>query len=99
MICLDFKPVRKNSLLGFATIQMTSGLILKECTYHSLAGKSWASPPGKPQTDGSGSPMKDEKGKAKYVNIVDFASKDVRDKWSGQAVAAVELFLTENAHA
>jgi hypothetical protein len=91
--CIGFKPLARGSMLGFADLEMSSGLILRGCTYHESYGKHWCSPPGRPQLDADRKLMVDEGGKIVYAAVVDFASKDVRTRWSTEAVAAIDEYL------
>jgi hypothetical protein len=70
MLIRDFKPIRKNTLLGFFTLVLDSGLVIKECSLHEKENKRWLSFPGKPQLDKDGKAMRDERGKVIYANIL-----------------------------
>jgi hypothetical protein len=86
---LDFRPLVKNSPRGFAKVELPSGLIITDVVI--LAGESgpWASPPSKPMLDRDGVVMKDDKGKIRYCPIVEFRSKDLREKWSTAVIEAL----------
>ena len=45
----EFRPLNKNSLRGFATIELPNGLTIRDVSLHTSNGKSWASLPAKPQ--------------------------------------------------
>ena len=77
---LDFKPLRKNSLLGFARVQLPSGLIINDCPILTSERGPWASPPSKPQIDRDGNVIRDPNGKIKYSSIIEFKSRAVRDR-------------------
>ena len=49
----------------------------------------WASPPSKPMIDRDGVVMKDAAGKIRYVPVIDFVSKDVRNKFSAAVIEAM----------
>ena len=92
MKCIKFKDMKKGALLGFADLEMDSGMIINECTLLESNGSRWVSPPGKPQID------KDKQvvfkdGKMQYTAVIAFRDKAVRDKWSAAAVVAIEAFL------
>lgn len=93
MKCLSFKPLEKNTLKGFATLEMGNGLVLQDCTLHESPKGRWVSPPGRPMVDAHGQVvMKD--GKAQYAAVVSFTTKAKRDQWSAAAVAAIFAFRT-----
>jgi len=85
----DWRPLRKNTLLGFAKTESPSGMIISDVTV--LAGEKgpWASPPSKPMVDRTGAVMKDANGKVRYVPIIEFTSKEIRDRWSAAVIAAM----------
>ncbi len=85
----DWRPMRKGSLLGFAKIEMPSGLILVDVTILSGERGAWASPPSKPMIDRDGIALKDANGKIRYSPVVEFASKQVRERFSAAVVDAL----------
>jgi hypothetical protein len=89
MTCTLWKPMRRNSLLGFATVAMSSGLVLHEIAINTSRGAIWAAPPAKPRLDKDGRQILLD-GKRQWDQVVSFRSKALRDTWSAQVVAAVE---------
>ena len=51
---LDWRPMRKNSLLGFARVQFSSGMIVSDVVVLNGERGPWASPPSKPQIGSDG---------------------------------------------
>src|SRR5262245_30750554 len=86
---VDWRPFHKGALLGFAKVEMPSGLIVNDVTICTGPNGSWASPPGKLLVGRDGAVMKDGSGKARYVAVIEFASKDVRTRWSDAVIAAM----------
>ena len=84
----DWKPLRKGSLRGFVTISMPSGMIVHEVSIMQSNGRAWASPPSKPMIK-DGKTLVDDNGKTKYVPLIEFISKSVRDRWSSAVIAAL----------
>ena len=87
----DWRPLQKGSLLGFVKVELPSGMILADVTILSGDRGPWASPPSKPMIDRDGAAMKDAAGKVRYSPIVEFASKEVRDRFSAAVVEALRL--------
>jgi hypothetical protein len=88
--CIAFRPMRRNTLLGFATVEHGSGLVLSDCPVHEKDGRSWAAAPGKPMVGADGSVMREpDTGKVRYTAIVTFVDDATRRRWSDAAVAAV----------
>lgn len=86
---LDFRQMRKNSLLGFAKVELPSGLIINDVTILSGERGPWASPPSKPMVDRNGVVMKDSNRKLRYTPIIDFVSKHVCSRFSDAVIKAV----------
>jgi len=90
----DWRRLERNTLRGFLTLELPSGLILRECTYHRAAtGAEWIGLPGKPQLDRDGRQRKDATGKALYTSIVEFKGKEPRERFQAAALAAVRELL------
>ncbi len=85
----EFRPLQRNSLLGFATVEMPSGMILHDCGVYQKEGNVWASPPSKPMIGRDGAKVTDRDGRAVYKPIIEFTTKDVRDKWSTAVIDAL----------
>jgi hypothetical protein len=85
---LEWRPLRKNTLRGFARVQFGSGLIVSEITVHVAGTKCWASPPSRPWLK-DGAPVLDEKGKPRWQPLLDFSNHGVRSSWSRQVLAAL----------
>jgi hypothetical protein len=86
----DFKPLQKNSLIGFARIRLASGIIFHDVSCHCVAGKYWANPPAKPAKTRDGTHLKKD-GKPVWTHIVSFANKELRDKFSSAVIEALRL--------
>ncbi len=82
----DFRPMRKGSLLGFAKVELPSGMVLNDVTIMSGERGPWASPPSKPMIGRDGTAMTDASGRTKYSPIVEFTSKEVRQRFSDGVV-------------
>jgi hypothetical protein len=48
---LSFKPLRKNSLIGFANVELPIALLIADIPILTSHGKIWAAMPGKPFLD------------------------------------------------
>jgi hypothetical protein len=90
-IIKSFVPVRRNSLRGFAEVQLPSGMIVADVAVHITEGRPWAAPPSKPMLDRNGIVMRDDKGKIKYAPIISFATKDLRDRFSREVINAMTI--------
>lgn len=93
MRCVAFKHLARGSLLGFADIEMDSGMVLLGCTFHAANGKRWCNPPGRPQLDRDRQLIYDDGGKIAYAPVVEFVEARTRFRWSDAAVAAIDEYL------
>lgn len=89
IIVSDWKPVERNSLRGFCMVSLPSGLILHDVSVYCKDSRWWASPASKPMLDRDGKAMRGEDWKIKYLPIVSFASKEIRDRFSEQVIEAL----------
>ena len=88
---LDWRPLRKNNLLGFAKIELPSGMILADVTILIGERGPWASSPSKPMINADGHVLRDDRGKIRYAPIIEFTSKDVRNRFSNSVIEAMRL--------
>jgi DNA-binding cell septation regulator SpoVG len=87
---IEWRALRRNSLLGFARVAFPSGMIISDITILSGERGPWASPPSKPQIDRDGVVIKDATtGKVRYAAIIEFTSREHRTRWSDAVVEAL----------
>ena len=86
---LDWRPLAKGALLGFAKVEFPSGMIISDVCVLSGEKGTWASPPSKPMIDRDGHVLRDDKQKIRYSPIIEFSSKDIRNKWSSAVIDAL----------
>ena len=78
----DWRPVARGALLGFARVELPSGMIISDVTILSGSSGHWASPPSRPQIGKDGTVVKDDAGKIRYSPIIEFRDKVTRNRWS-----------------
>ncbi len=88
-VATNWKPLRKGALIGFVDVSMPSGIAFREVSILETNGRFWASPPSKPMLDRDGRAMTGDDGKRRYSPIVEFASKEIRSRWSDGVIAAL----------
>lgn len=86
---VEWRPLRRNSLLGFASVRL-GAMILRDVTVHHDSGSYWAGLPAKPRLAKGGETMKDEKGKVLYTPVVEWANKQTAKRFSDGVIAAVQ---------
>ena len=86
----NFKPLRSNTLFGFATIVLPElHLRILDATVHESHGKRWIGLPAKPQIDREGAVRRDDRGKIAYSAIQQFTDRTTSDAFSARAIAAL----------
>jgi len=90
MTLIDWRPCRRGSLRGFATVELTIGLQMADVTVHLWSGRAWARPPGRPVIDTTtGAVLRDDRGRIRYASLLSWRSRDLNDRWSDAVVALV----------
>jgi hypothetical protein len=89
--CTDFREIQRNTLLGFATINIAEmKMTISDVAIHERDGRRWAQLPAKPLLDGQRNVKTDDNGRPVYVPVFKFDSKDVERAFSRAVVDAVE---------
>ena len=88
MLLKEWKPLNKNSLRGFATVELTNGLVICEMPVHNNSGRIWANLPAVPQMD-NGVHRKID-GKGQWKKILYWKSRDLSDLFSNQVVELIQ---------
>jgi hypothetical protein len=52
---------------------------------------AWASPPSKPMIGRDGAALTDAKGKARYSPIIEFTTREIRDRFSAAVIEALRV--------
>jgi hypothetical protein len=94
--CTDFRPLRKNTLCGFAKVRINEmRLLIHDVAIHRKGDSRWAQLPAKPQITKDGKTVIKD-GKTQYATILEFDSRDVREAFSTRVIEAV---LQVDSHA
>ena len=93
--CIAFKPLRRNTLLGFASIRIDElKLVISEIAIHDSHGRQWAALPSRPWVQ-NGQVVKGDDGKIKYQPICEFDNRETRDAFSAAVVRAVLAYAPD----
>jgi hypothetical protein len=89
MILRTWRLMRRNTLCGFATVELPSGLVIEGIAVHVRGDRAWASPPARPILDENGHALRDDRGKIRYAEILRWRFDQVeafgRDaRWQGR---------------
>jgi hypothetical protein len=86
---ISFKPIRKNSLLGFASVELPIGLRITDIPVLTSNGKRWAALPSKPVLGADGKQV-EVSGKRQYAAILEWRDRELSNRFSAAVVDAVQ---------
>jgi hypothetical protein len=88
-----FKPIRSNTLFGFATVTIPElHLKIIDLRVHKKNDSRWVGLPGKAQIDREGHVRRDDRGKVAYTSVIEFTDKPTRDAFSARVIASLLEF-------
>ena len=90
MKLIEWRPMPRNGLRGFATVELPNGLTIADISVHVSHGKAWASLPARPQINSDGTARRGGDGKIIYSPILKWRSRELQDGFSAAVVQAVE---------
>ena len=87
--CEGWKPLQRNTLLGFAGITIGElELKVYDVALHQKDGRMWAALPARPWIK-DGALVVDENGKPQYSPVLEFDRRETRDAFSRAVVRAI----------
>jgi hypothetical protein len=93
---IEWRTFRKNTLRGFAVVELPSGLVIRDVTVHEKAGKLWAGLPARPVLDSEGRHVSNHGGHKQYAAVLGWRDRALADGFSERVV---ELVRTEHPEA
>ena len=87
---LEWKPLSRNSLRGFATVRLGQSLKISDIAVHAANGRRWAQLPARPALNTDGTARRDENGKIQYIPLMKWLDRDASDRFSEGVIAAIE---------
>ena len=95
IVASAWRAYSKSTLQGFVTLTLRpSGLVLRDCSLHEKEGRRWIGLPMRPQLDRDGKQLVSLKdNKPCWSQVVDFESKDARERLQAAALAAVDRLI------
>ena len=82
MLISEWKTFEKNTLRGFFTVTLPSGLVIHKCSLHEKNGSRWIGLPAEKYTKRDGT--------TSYIHIVEFSSRTAADNFRDQVIRALE---------
>jgi hypothetical protein len=88
--CLEFRPLAKNTLVGFATIVIDEAeFVVNGVGLHRKGESRWAGLPGAPVLNADGCALRDERGRIAYRPVNEIRSRAASDAFSAAVWRAV----------
>jgi hypothetical protein len=91
---LNWRPLAKGALRGFATVQLDRSLKITDISVLSSNGKLWTSFPGRPLVS-EGRALVDDRGKQRFSTIIEWTDKAAADRFSAAIIAAIRAEYPE----
>jgi hypothetical protein len=89
VVCLDFKPLCRNTLRGFAVVNIEQmRIVMREVAIHSKGDKAWAQLPSRPWLK-TGQVVTNIQGKIQHAPLLEFDSGEVRAAFSNAVIRAL----------
>ena len=85
IIVADWKPLIKNTLRGFFTAILPSGIVIHNLTVHEKGEARWIGLPSREWTN--------DQGEKQYAKLIEFADRRTADKFRDQVLEALERTL------
>ena len=85
IIISDWKPHSKNTLRGFFTATLPSGLVFHDLMLHEREGARWIAFPAREWTD--------QLGAKQYTRFIEFRDPGCRNRFRDEMLAALDAHL------
>ena len=96
MIARDFRRIEKGTLLGFFSLDLSSGLSIREVPYHHKNDRYWIQLPSRPQLNTDGQQRVDPtSGKKLYSPIIEIRDPARRANFQRGALSALDQLFRE----
>src|SRR5579863_1509869 len=89
IIVSDWKASAKNTLQGFLSLTLPSGLVIHNCMLHERGRARWINLPSRQYSKPGGS--------ISYTPLIEFATKNAQQRFQEAALKAVDRFFESGA--
>lgn len=84
-----FRPMRRNTLRGFADVTLPMGLEIDDIAVHVKSGRAWVCLPARPMLNSEGCALRDGLGKVRYVPPIRWNTPELAGQFSERVVELV----------
>jgi hypothetical protein len=93
IVILEWRPVERGTLLGFAKIQIPAWRVtIAGVALHRKDGRAWAQLPARLMLDANRELEREPDGKLRYAKILWFDDRETADRFSAAVVEAIDRF-------
>jgi hypothetical protein len=85
IVIADWRPRQKNTLQGFFTATLPSGLVFHDLMLHERNGTRWIGFPARE--------WKDAEGRRNFARFIDFRDRTTADRFRGAVLLALDQYL------
>jgi hypothetical protein len=86
MRLIEFRPLSKNTLRGFAVLELPSGLVVRDVSIHQKGEKCWAGLPSRPMVGSDDKVIRNHAGKVQYAAMLGWRDRGLADRFSAAVV-------------
>lgn len=86
---IKWRAHTKNTLRGFISLKLPSGLVIHDMTLHEKEGRRWVGLPSRSYQDNDG--------ETQWIPVVECPDRSDRDRFNELALAALDAYLAGGA--
>jgi hypothetical protein len=91
MTLIEWRPIENaGALIGRARVLLPIGLEISDVGVFSKDGRRWAQLPAQPMRDSDGKPITGPDGKARYVSLLKWATRELQNGFSTAVLALID---------
>jgi hypothetical protein len=79
----NWTPLTKNTLRGFCTVKLPSGMLIHAVMLHEKGDHRWISLPAREYTD-------EKTGKKQFARFIEFDNRTIADRFRDQVLASLD---------
>jgi hypothetical protein len=87
IVVSDWKPRVQNTLRGFLSVNLPSGMVIHNLTVHEKDGSRWVGLPAREWTD--------SQGQKQYAKLIEFSDKATANRFKDAVLHALDQYLEE----
>ena len=81
----EWKPHTKNTLRGFLSVTLPSGMVIHNLTLHEKGDARWVGLPAREWTD--------NQGEKQYAKLIEFTTRAIADRFRDEILLALDRYL------